>query len=86
MPILEINDHKMYFEVHGEGPPALCMGGWGTYCHGNERHVGNYLLENYQVIIFDHRGLGESTDNESTPSMSLYAAVSYTHLTLPTKA
>ena len=73
MPILEINDHKMYFEVHGEGPPALCMGGWGTYCQGNERHVGNYLLENYQVIIFDHRGLGESTDNESTPSMSLYA-------------
>ncbi len=34
MPILEINNHKMYFEVHGEGPPALCMGGWGTYCHG----------------------------------------------------
>ena len=52
MPILEINNHKMYFEVHGEGPPALCMGGWGTYCHGNERHVGSYLLENYQVIIF----------------------------------
>ena len=73
MPILEINNHKMYFEVHGEGPPALCMGGWGTYCHGNERHVGSYLLENYQVIIFDHRGLGESTDNETTPSMSLYA-------------
>ena len=51
MPILEINDHEMYFEVHGEGPPALCMGGWGTYCHGNEHHVGKYLLENYQVII-----------------------------------
>ena len=55
MPILEINNHKMYFEVHGEGPPALCMGGWGTYCHGNERHVGSYLLENYQVLMQIYR-------------------------------
>ena len=55
MPILEINNHKMYFEVHGVGPPALCMGGWGTYCHGNERHVGSYLLENYQVLMQIYR-------------------------------
>ncbi|MEM1287610.1 MAG: alpha/beta hydrolase [Pseudomonadota bacterium] len=74
MPLADINGHAMYYEVHGNGPPALCMGGWGTYCHGGERHVGRVLLERYQVVIFDHRGLGESGDDLSVaPSMALYA-------------
>lgn len=64
----------MYYEVHGEGPPALCMGGWGTYCHGGQHHVARSLRENYQLLIFDHRGLGESGDDPSVePTMDLYA-------------
>lgn len=75
MPVAEINGHAMHYEVHGHGPPALCMGGWGTYCHGAERHVGRVLLERYSVVIFDHRGLGASGDDASAaPSMALYAA------------
>ena len=31
MPIETINNHQMYYEVHGSGPPLVCMGGWGTY-------------------------------------------------------
>lgn len=64
----------MYYEVHGEGPLALCMGGWGSYCHGGYRHVARALRDNYKVLIFDHRGLGESGDDPATePSMALYA-------------
>ena len=74
MPTARINGHQMYYEVHGEGPPALCMGGWGSYCHGAERHVGRVLLERCQVVIFDHRGLGKSDDDPAVePSMTLYA-------------
>lgn len=74
MPVANINDHEMYYEVHGEGPPALCMGGWGTYCHGGERHVGKGLTDRYSVVIFDHRGLADSSDDLSVPpSMQLYA-------------
>jgi len=74
MPVARINGHQMYYEVHGNGPPALCMGGWGTYCHGGERHVGKGLTDHYSVVIFDHRGLAESDDDLSvTPSMRLYA-------------
>ena len=74
MPVATINGHQMYYEVHGSGPPALCMGGWGTFCHGEERHLARGLTDRYSVAIFDHRGIGESDDDLSVePSMKLYA-------------
>jgi pimeloyl-ACP methyl ester carboxylesterase len=79
MPIARLNDHDMYFEIHGEGRAedhtVLCSGGWGTFCHGNVRHLPEGLLDRYQVVIFDHRGLCESTDDAGVPaSTALYAA------------
>lgn len=75
MPVASINGHQMYYEVHGRGPPAVCMGGWGTYCHGEHRHLARGLTDRYSVAIFDHRGIGESDDDLSVePSMKLYAA------------
>ena len=29
MPIAHINGHDMYYEVHGDGSPAVYIGGWG---------------------------------------------------------
>ena len=29
MPVVTVNDHEMYYEIHGEGEPLVCMGGWG---------------------------------------------------------
>ena len=62
MPIANINNHDMYYEIHGQGDPAICMGGWGTYCHGGERNLARGLTDRYQVLIIDYRGIGESTD------------------------
>lgn len=74
MPVAEINGHRMYYEIHGEGPTVLCMGGWGTYCHGGAHHLPKGLLETHSALIFDHRGLAESSDDPSVvPSMRLYA-------------
>lgn len=74
MPIARINDHDMYYELHGQGSPAVCMGGWGTYCHGGERHLARGLTDAYQVLIIDYRGIGESTDDpDRAPTMDLHA-------------
>ena len=75
MPIARINDHDMYYEVLGQGEPVLCMGGWGTFCHDNHGHLARGLTDRYQVIVFDYRGIGESTDDLAVPStMALHAA------------
>ncbi len=65
---------RIYYEVVGEGEPVLCLGGWGTFCHGELKGLPFDLVNRFQVIIMDYRGLAESTDNPDTPpTIELYA-------------
>lgn len=74
MPLVNINNHDMYYEIHGTGDPVVCSGGWGSYCHGGERHLPQGLIDRYSMVIFDHRGLGQSGDDASVPATTeLYA-------------
>ncbi|NDE01807.1 MAG: alpha/beta hydrolase [Gammaproteobacteria bacterium] len=74
MPIARINNHDMYYEVIGQGDPVLCMGGWGSFCRDNHHHLARGLTERNQVIIFDYRGIGQSSDDPTVPStMALHA-------------
>lgn len=75
MPTAAINGHRMYYEVHGSGDPVLLMGGWGSFCHGERHHLPWGLAHRYSVVIFDHRGIGESDDDLSRPATTrMYAA------------
>ena len=74
MPTIQINNQEMYYEIHGEGDPVVCMGGWGTFAHGNEKLLARGLTDEYQVLVFDYRGIGESSDDiDVTPSMKMHA-------------
>lgn len=74
MPIADINNHAMYYETHGKGDPVILMGGWGSFCHGEEAHLPIGLTDNHTVVILDYRGIGESEDDLSIPSSTkLYA-------------
>ena len=74
MPIATINDTQLYYEIHGEGEPAVCMGGWGTYCHKDGRSLARGLTDKYQVLVFDYRGVAQSKDDLNiAASMKLYA-------------
>ena len=74
MPTAYINNHNMYYEIHGEGPPAVYIGGWDTFCHGREGFLARGMTEKYSVLLVDYRGIGESDDDLCiTPSTELYA-------------
>lgn len=74
MPTIDVNNHELYYEVHGSGDPALCMGGWDTFCHGREKFLARGLTDRYSVAIFDYRGIGDSTDNLEEPAgMDIHA-------------
>ncbi len=74
MPVVHVNNHDMYYEIHGDGDPVICSGGWGTFCHGGAGHLPRGLTDRYRVVIFDHRGIGRSTDDPAVPSTTrLYA-------------
>jgi 3-oxoadipate enol-lactonase len=61
MPVLELKDANLYYEVRGEGPPVVFAHGMG----GNHaiwyRQVATFS-RSYTVVSFDHRGFGLSTD------------------------
>lgn len=64
----------IHYEVHGAGDPVICLGGWGSFCHGETGSLPFGLLDRYRVAIQDYRGLGVSTDNPDTPpTMAMYA-------------
>ena len=74
MPIAHINGHDMYYEVHGDGPPAVYIGGWDTFCHGRHHYLARGMTDQFSTVIIDYRGLGESTDDYSVPaSTQLFA-------------
>jgi 3-oxoadipate enol-lactonase len=77
MTSLDRDDVTLHYEVHGDDTrdKVLCMGGWGSFCHGRFADAPRYIRENYQVLIWDYRGVGSSTDDPSKPmSMKLLAS------------
>lgn len=66
MPALELGGRSLYWEDLGSGDAILCMGGWGTFCHGRERDLPRSLLQHGRVVVFDYPGLGESSPAPAT--------------------
>ena len=56
MPIAQINGHDMYYEVHGDGPPAVYIGGWDTFCHGRHHYLARGMTDQFSTVIIDYRG------------------------------
>jgi len=61
MALAKAGDVELSYERGGSGPPLLMiMGLGGTYAHWDERFLED-LKRDYDVIIYDHRSVGEST-------------------------
>ena len=58
-----INDIELYYEVHGQGKPLLLVPGLASDSQ-SWLPVINDLIQHFQVIIIDNRGVGRTTPQD----------------------
>lgn len=69
----DVNGVRLAYREFGSGEPLLMVTGFGnTMENWNETFIG-MLSTQYHVYIYDHRGMGNSSDNNATPTIPLYA-------------
>jgi pimeloyl-ACP methyl ester carboxylesterase len=73
MPKLNINDIKIYYEIHGSGEPLVLILGLGSDI-SSYKHIIYYLAKSYKVIAFDNRGAGRSDKPQTKYSMDIMAS------------
>lgn len=72
MPKIKVNDVNLYYEIHGEGQPIVCISGF-TGDHKGWGLVVEELAQNHQVITFDNRGIGQSDCPDYPYTMEMMA-------------
>lgn len=64
----------LYYEVHGEGVPVILIPGTGFSADVWRPHPVEDLQDEYQVITFDHRGMGRSSAPNAVMTVEQMAA------------
>ena len=59
MPTAEVNGQTLYYEIHGEGEPLLCVHGLSVNTLGWALQVQAFA-EGHKTLIFDNRDVGQS--------------------------
>ncbi len=59
MPLANINNINIYYEIHGEGEPLVLIAGLASDSQ-SWQFVINSLSEHFKTIVFDNRGVGRS--------------------------
>ncbi|MFN8458404.1 MAG: alpha/beta hydrolase [Anaerolineae bacterium] len=60
MPLVEVNNTRLYYEIHGDGSPFLIINGLGGNHLEWMPHQVPVWSREYRVILYDHRGTGRS--------------------------
>ena len=72
MPTIKANQIDLYYEVHGQGEPLVFAAGFNTDHHVFDKFIDVYK-KNFQVIVFDYRGTGQSSAPEMPYTIEMMA-------------
>ena len=73
MPFAEAGDVKLYYETFGQGLPFLFVSGTGWPGEPWKLCQAPAFADRYQVIVYDHRGIGKSDATEGYYSTRMFA-------------
>ncbi len=71
MPHVEVNGARLWYEVTGQGEPVLLHHGY-TASRANWMPVAERLKDEYQIILMECRGTGESEDTSDGYNIPQY--------------
>ncbi|MCX7123824.1 MAG: alpha/beta fold hydrolase [Gammaproteobacteria bacterium] len=66
MPHIRLNSTEFYYELSGKGHPLVFVTGYAAD-HFFWSPILAELEKHFQVLVFDHRGVGQTRDQESHP-------------------
>lgn len=73
MPFIAVRGIQMYYEIHGEGPRLLFINSTGGDLRRKPSIFDSPLIEHFEILAHDQRGLGQ-TDRPDIPyTMADYA-------------
>ena len=73
LEMVNSGDMEIGYRVYGKGHPLLMIMGYGSTMNLWEDKLINTLAEHFQVIIFDNRGMGESSAGEKEFSIEQFS-------------
>ena len=74
MPLVDLGEHRVYFEEHGEGDPLLLVNGLGAD-HTTWGLQTVYFEDHYRVVVFDNPGVGQTEGPRGPYTTELFADV-----------
>lgn len=72
MAMIRVNDANFYYEIHGKGHPVILIAGY-TCDYLSWQPVCDRLSKHFQVMVFDNRAIGRTTDDHVPLSVELMA-------------
>jgi pimeloyl-ACP methyl ester carboxylesterase len=74
MPCAELDERRIYYELHGAGEPVLLVSGLAAD-HTAWALQSEYLRQFFQVLVFDNPGVGQTTGPRGPYTTALFADV-----------
>ncbi len=73
MPFTQVRDLNLYYELRGEGPNLLFIGGSGGDLREKPNIFDSPLTESFTILAYDQRGLGRTATPDAPYTMADYA-------------